>query len=142
MSRTEASGRFAGASVREIVYLWLEVASTRVLMWVANPTGLHGFQPHVHLYLADRYGRLAAAYRHRSRFFMANRMADKANLHFDLGGGEHEPPPAAAVALGSTQRQVVVDAEGFVDPTLSEQKLLPFIPKKPIGLLEPKGRDV
>jgi len=63
-------------------------------------------------------------------------MTDKAKFHFDLGGGD-EPPPAAALAMGSTQRQVVVNAEGLVDPSSQrKQKLLPFVPKKPADLLE------
>lgn len=108
---------------------------------VANPTGLHSFQPHVHLYLADRYGRLAIAYRRRSRLSVADRLEAKARLHFDLGGGD-EPPPAAALALGSAQRQVVVEADGTVDPTQQDSKLLPFVPKKPTDWVQVNRCDV
>jgi hypothetical protein len=134
MSHTEVPERIEGANLWELASLWLEVASTHVLMWIANPTGLHSFQPHVHLYLADRYGRLAIAYRRRSRLLIADRLEGKAKLHFDLGGGD-EPPPAAALALGSTQRQLI-DADGTVDPTQKDSRLLPFVPKKSTDLLQ------
>jgi hypothetical protein len=130
VSQSDVSAKNEGAILRELVYLWFDVASTHVLMWIANPTGLHGFQPHVHLYLADQYGRLAVAYGRRSRFGMADRMKEKARFHFDLGGGD-EPPPAAALSLGSRQRRILVDAEALVDPSSSKGKGLRLVPKKP-----------
>jgi hypothetical protein len=110
-------------------------------MWLANPTGLHSFQPHVHLYLADRYGRLAVGYRRRSKFGLAARVEEKARFQFDLGGGD-EPPPAAALAIGSTERQILVDAEGFVDPPPSKGKGLRLVPKKPPHTPDQVGSDV
>lgn len=124
------SAQIEDAGLRSLVYLWLEIASTHLLMWLANPGGLHTFQPHVHRYLADRYGHLAAVYRRRSKFRKAARLEEKAGLHLELGGDE-DPPPAAALALGSTQRQIRVDAEGSGDPPPSKGKRLRIVPKRP-----------
>jgi hypothetical protein len=141
MSQTDASARAADANLREIVYLWFEVGSTHALMWIANPTGLHAFQPHVHLYLADRYGRLAVAYGRRARFATADRLAKKASRHFELGGGD-APPPAAALALGIPKGQVQVDVDALSDEPPPRGKVVRFLPKKRPGSLEPVGSDV
>ncbi len=133
--------RIDGASFRQVVCLWLEIACALVLMWLANPTGCYSFQPHVHLYLADRYGRLAVAYGRRSKFATAARLADKSTLHFNLGGGD-EPPPAAALAIGSAQQQVLVEAEGFVDTPPSERNRLRLVPKKGPGMPDQMAGDV
>jgi hypothetical protein len=141
MSQSDRSAQNDGATLRALVHLWFEVASTHLLMWVANPTGMHSFQPHVHLYLADRYGRLAVAYGHRSGFRMAGRMADKARLHFELGGGD-DPPPAAALALGGSRRQVRTDADAVSEAEPDESKVMRFVPKKPRSSVEQLGSDV
>jgi len=116
-------------SLRALVCLWLEIITTRVLMWLANPTGRHAFQPHVHLYLADRYGRLATIHRRRARFIDSNRLADTAAFHAAIGD-ELAPPPAAALAVGSERRRVLVELEERTDPTENSGKLLPFVPRR------------
>lgn len=123
-----------GTTLRSLAYLWYEVGFARVLMWLANPTGCHSFQPHVHLYLADRYSRLAAGYRHRSRFSAAYRLEQKAEQHFRLGGGD-EPPPAVALAVAVNERRAAIDDDEYLDPTENEGAVLPFVPRKPSSLL-------
>jgi hypothetical protein len=52
----------------------------------------------VHLFLADRYGRLAKHHHRLGHEERARVLDRKAETHFRLGGGI-EPSPAAAMAL-------------------------------------------
>jgi hypothetical protein len=73
---------------------------------------------------------------------MADRLAKKASLHFELGGGD-EPPPAAAVALGSPKREVRVDVDALSGEAPHQRKVVRFLPKKPEeSSLEPVPGDV
>jgi len=86
-----------------------DVASTRVLVWLARPSEARVLRPEVHLFLADRYGRLA---RHHQRLGHARRAIEldqMAEEEFRLGGGV-EPPPAVAVAMPVPRPRVLVDA--------------------------------
>jgi hypothetical protein len=86
-----------------------DVASTHMLVWLARPSATRGLRPEVHLFLADRYGRLA---RHHQRLGHARRASEldqMAEEQFRLGGGG-EPPPAVALAMPVPRAKVLVDA--------------------------------
>lgn len=86
-----------------------DVASTHMLVWLAHPSATRVLRPEVHLFLADRYGRLA---RHHQRLGHARRASEldrMAEEQFRLGGGG-EPPPAVALAMPVPRAQVLVDA--------------------------------
>jgi hypothetical protein len=68
-------------------------------------------QPHVHLYLADHYRRLAWHHQQHGRVQRAQRLAIKASRHSCLGGGD-EPPPAAALAMPVPRRPTFTQAIG------------------------------
>jgi len=86
-----------------------DLASTHVLLWLAHPSEDEVLRPEVHLFLADRYGRLA---RHHQRLGHARRalvLNQKAEEHCRLGGG-NEPPPAVAMAMPVPSPRILVDA--------------------------------
>lgn len=86
-----------------------DVASTKALEWLVHPAILQVTHPEVHLFLADRYGRLA---RHHSRLGHSRRAHQldlKAAKHFRLGGGD-EPPSPLAAAMGRPKPWQIVDA--------------------------------
>ncbi len=92
-----------------------DVASTYVLVWLARPTETRVLRPEVHLFLADRYTRLA---RHHQRSGHAKRAIEldlKAEGHFRLGGGS-EPPPAVAIAMPVPRPRVLVNAAARAGP--------------------------
>lgn len=86
-----------------------DLASTKTLVWLANPSGERPLRPEVHLFLADRYGRLARYHRRIGHLRRATELDRKAEEHFLLGGGG-APPPARAVAMPHPRPPVVVDA--------------------------------
>jgi len=78
--------------------LRLDIMWTHALIWLADPTRSKQLDSEVHLYLADRYGRLARWYDRAGRKGRAAKYDDLAEYHFRVGGGL-EPPPAVAVAM-------------------------------------------
>ena len=86
-----------------------DVASTKALEWLVHPAVLEVTHPEVHLFLADRYGRLARYHSRRGHSRRANELDLKAAKHFRLGGG-YEPPPAIAAAVGRPRPWEIVDA--------------------------------
>jgi hypothetical protein len=66
-------------------------------------------RPEVHLYLADRYGRLARHHQRCGHASRASALNQKAEKHYRLGGGG-EPPPAVAMAMPGPRPHVIVDA--------------------------------
>jgi hypothetical protein len=92
--------------------LRLDIASTRVLLWLARPSESRPLRPEVHLFLADRYGRLARVHARSGRRELARRSDEKAAHHFRLGGGEW-PPPAVAVAMAIPRHPLFTDARGI-----------------------------
>jgi hypothetical protein len=72
---------------------------------------------------------------------MTDKLAKKASLHFELGGGD-EPPPAAAQAVGVPKAQVQVDVDSMSKEPPPEGKVVRFLPKKTPRSLEPVGSDV
>ena len=75
-----------------------DLAWARGLLWVAS-TG-RGGEPKrdVHLYLADRYGRLADHYAKRGAARKAKRLSLKAEWHYRAAGLD-DPPRAVAMAM-------------------------------------------
>jgi hypothetical protein len=89
--------------------LRFDIGSTLALVWIADPTGRRPLNPDVHLYLADRYGRLARHHRLRGNTRRAAPLENKAERHFELGGGD-APRPAAAMAMPIPRPLTFVDA--------------------------------
>ncbi len=75
-----------------------DLASARFLLWVASAGRSGELRPEVHLYLYDRYWRLAIHYEQRGKTRRARQLRIKAERHFQLSG--HDGPPfAAAMAM-------------------------------------------
>jgi hypothetical protein len=75
-----------------------ELLSTRALLWVAGAGRWGEAKPEVHLYLYDRYWRLAMHYERQGRLSRAAVLRAKAEHHYRESG--HDGPPfAAALAM-------------------------------------------
>jgi len=83
--------------------LRLDIATARLLVWVAAFGREAELMPHVHRYFADRYFKLAEVYRDSGRPERALRLARRAQDHVALAGDDEPPepplPPAAAVGV-------------------------------------------
>ena len=88
-----------------------DLAWAQGLLWVASAG--RGGEPKrdVHLYLADRYGRLSDYYAQRGQAQKAHRFNLKSEWHYRAAGPD-EPPRAVAVALPIPERPNVTDAVG------------------------------
>ena len=91
-------------------HLRWDVASTWMLVRFVNPFGDRPLRPEVHLFLADRYGRLAQHHRRAGRERRALVLERKAEEHLRLGGGDL--PPAVAVAMPVPRPGVLTNAVG------------------------------
>jgi hypothetical protein len=74
-----------------------DIASTWALVLFVRPFGDRELRPEVHLFLADRYDRLAQHHRRGGRVGRALALEGKAQEHLRLGGGDL--PPAVAMAM-------------------------------------------
>lgn len=75
-----------------------DLITIRSLLWLAQARRGGEFQPEVHLYLYDRYWRLAEHYERRGNKRKALRLRIKAEAHYRQSG--HDGPPfAAAIAM-------------------------------------------
>jgi hypothetical protein len=92
-----------------------DLVSTRVLVWLVHPTEDRVLRPEVHLFLADRYGRLARQHARLGHTRRASELDQKAESHFRLGGGI-EPPPAVSMAMALPRPRVLVDAVARIRP--------------------------
>lgn len=79
--------------------LRLDVATARILVWVASVGREAELTPGAHVYFCDRYRRLADCYRRRGKQARAREMERRAFEHAMGGGWDDGPPYAAAVAL-------------------------------------------
>src|SRR5207237_9800037 len=71
---------------------------TNAILWVVSARRVGEPKPEVHLYLYDRYSRLAEHYERRGRRKKASRLRAKAEAHYQRSG--HTGPPfAAAMAM-------------------------------------------
>jgi len=71
---------------------------TNALLWVASARRTGEPKPEVHLYLYDRYSRLAEYYARRGNRKKATRLHEKAEAHWRRSG-RPGPPFAAAMAM-------------------------------------------
>jgi hypothetical protein len=78
-------------------HLRWDVATTWALVRFVAPFGDRSLRPEVHLFLADRYGKLAQHHRRSGNTRRASVLERKALEHLRLGGGDL--PPAVAVAM-------------------------------------------
>ena len=76
-----------------------DLAWAHGLLWFAR-SGSGGREPKrdVHLFMADRYGRLADYYAGRGTAEKAKRLSLKSEWHYRAAGHDH-PPRAAAMAM-------------------------------------------
>jgi hypothetical protein len=87
-----------------------DIASTWVLVRFVSPLGGRELRPEVHLFLADRYSRLAQHHRRVGHVQPALALERKAKDHLRLGGGDL--PPAVALAMPVPRPAVPVSAIG------------------------------
>jgi hypothetical protein len=92
-----------------IAWLRLDLITARILVWVAIVGRDAELTSEAHLYLFDRYQRLADCYRRRGRAARAKRLQAKANEHYRLSGGDG-PPYAAAMAMPRPRQWFATDA--------------------------------
>lgn len=89
-----------------------ELLSTHVLLKLAQAASGGGApRPEVHLFLADRYERLAHYHRRRGAAGRARELAAKAEWHYHESGLD-DPPRAAAMAMPRPRPHVFTDARG------------------------------
>jgi hypothetical protein len=92
--------------------LYADLLSANVLVWFAR-TGRGGeLTPEAHAYFANRYSRLAALHRRRSRLVKAAQFQAKADEHHLAAGGGDGPPYAAAMAMPRPTRFIRTHAVG------------------------------
>jgi hypothetical protein len=89
--------------------LRLDVASARILVWVASVGRDVELTGEADLYFFDRYQRLADCYRRRGNQTRAREMQAKADEHARHGGWDG-PPYAAAMGMPRPRRWLTTDA--------------------------------
>jgi hypothetical protein len=87
----------------------LDLASAKILVWVASVGRDAALTPEAHLYFFDRYQKLADYHRRRGHIARAERLQEKADEHYRLGGGDG-PPYAAAMAMLRPRHWFTTDA--------------------------------
>jgi hypothetical protein len=95
-------------------WLWrlrADLAWAHGLLWVASAGRDVEPRRNVHLYLADRYGRLSDLYANRGPAWKANRFGMKSEWHYRAAGADH-PPRAGAMAMAAPSEPVQTDAIG------------------------------
>ena len=92
-----------------IVRLRADLLTARVLVWIARTRQDADITPEAHIYLFDRYYRLAAYHRRRGHQVRAARLQAKADEHLVLGGGDG-PPYAAAMGMPRPRAWFVTQA--------------------------------
>jgi len=89
--------------------LRIDVASARILVWVATVGRDDELSDEAHHYFFDRYQRLSACYRQRGKVARAQKMQAKAEAHRRFGGWDG-PPFAAAMGMPRPKRWMTTDA--------------------------------
>lgn len=92
--------------------LRFDVAWVHLLLWMIDPTGRRNLNPELHLYLADRYARMAQHYERVGNRKKRTRIGEKAEYHYRLGGGRNQPPPAVAMRASIPQPPTFTKAIG------------------------------
>ena len=95
-----------------------DLATTKLLIWVATLGREADLTSDTHLYFFDRYQRLADHHRKRGNQQVAARLQAKADEHYRAGGGDG-PPYAAAMGMPRPRTWIVTNAVSrgaFRDP--------------------------
>ena len=87
----------------------LDLATAKVLVWIATIGKNAELTSEAHIYFFERYQRLADYHRQRGHAARAERLQAKADQHFELGGGEG-PPYAAAMGMPRPRNWIATDA--------------------------------
>lgn len=86
--------------------LRFDLLTTQAILLIVAARRDVELQPHVHLYLADRYRRLARHHEVPRHLRRAEVLLAKSYWHLKLGGGDR-PPPAAALAMPAPRRPTI-----------------------------------
>jgi hypothetical protein len=93
-----------------------DLLSVRAMLLLVGGIGHEELKPEVHLYLGDRYERLADHLARRGSRERASRLSDKARWHHAQAGFD-DFPRAAAMAMPVPRPRIFTDARGRrVDP--------------------------
>ena len=111
MKRDDHGKTTASAPRIAIWRLRMDVAWIHVIRRMVDPAGRRQLNPEVHLYLADRYARLAQCYDGLGNQKKTARFKEKAAHHFHLGGG-NRPRPAAAMRASVPEPRTFTEAIG------------------------------
>jgi hypothetical protein len=86
-----------------------DLISVRAMLLLVGGSGRDDLRPEVHLFLADRYDRLAAHLARHGRVARANQLSQKAEWHYAHGGYD-DYPRAAAMAMPVPRPRLFTDA--------------------------------
>lgn len=87
----------------------LDLASAKVLVWIASVGRDAELTAEAHIYFFDRYQKLADYHRQRGHVARAHKLQEKADEHYRLGGGDG-PPYAAAMGMPRPRHWFITDA--------------------------------
>lgn len=88
-----------------------DVISVRAMLLLVGGVRQEDVKPEIHLYLGDRYERLADYYARRGAHAHASRLGAKAQWHYAQGGFD-DTPRAAAMAMPIPRPRLFTDARG------------------------------
>ena len=88
-----------------------DVLSVRALLLLVGGVTQEDLRPDIHLYLGDRYERLADHFAQRGARGRARRLSEKARWHYARGGFD-DFPRAAAMAMPVPRPRIFTDARG------------------------------
>jgi len=86
----------------------LDLASAKILVWIASVGRDADLTSEAHIYFFDRYQKLADYHRRRGRAIRAHKLQGKADEHYRLGGGDG-PPYAAAMVMPRPKQWFTAD---------------------------------
>lgn len=106
-----ASGRAPAVEHKDapLLVVRAELLTANMLAWLAMVQGEGELSTDAHVYLFERYQRLADHHRRHGHRRRAERLQRKADAHRDYFDGG-DPPLAAAMALPRPRRWIVTDA--------------------------------
>ena len=98
-----------GPKKESISEVRLDLASAKVLVWIASVGRDAELTADAHIYFFDRYQKLADYHRQRGHAGRAHKLQQKADEHYRLGGGDG-PPYAAAMGMPRPRHWFTADA--------------------------------